>query len=300
MRRLIAAGVLCSILASGIAFAAGSPGTAAQVKALVAASTKINKLTPALSAELANASSLSTRSVYPSVGSACLTACAFGNLASSKTIVIFGDSHALMWLPTVITAEPAYKIDLFWDQTCALAAIPGLYFKDGVQNANCAPFRSGAIAAIKTIDPKLVILGERTYQAYTTGGVPVSDATWAKALEATILKIKSKTTHVALMQDVIAFDLHPIDCLAAYPSNIQKHCTVLNPNPKTPAHQPAEKTAATVTGIKLVITIPWFCTTRCSPVVGTYIVHSDQGHISVPYAKYLAGVLATAIAPLLK
>ena len=56
MRRILVVGVLCIVLASGIASAAGSPATATQVKALVAASTKINKLTPALAAELTDES----------------------------------------------------------------------------------------------------------------------------------------------------------------------------------------------------------------------------------------------------
>jgi hypothetical protein len=30
------------------------------------------------------------------------------------------------------------------------------------------------------------------------------------------------------------------------------------------------------------------------------LVHYDQGHVSVPYAKYLSGVFGAAIKPLLK
>lgn len=302
MRRILVVGVLCIVLASGIASAAGSPATATQVKALVAASTKINKLTPALAAELTDESALETRLVYPSVGLACLTACTFGNLNSKQTIVIFGDSHALMWLPAVLTAEPAYKIDLFWNPTCPLVAIPGIAFSDGAPTAGCAPFRTSTIAAIKTIDPKLVILGERTYLAFTRpGDSPISNARWARALEATIRMIKTKTTSVALVQDVIAFDGNPLTCVAAYQSAIQKNCTVANPNQNALGHQPAEKTAAAATGVKFVVTIPWFCTAKkCSPAVGNNLVHYDQGHVSVPYAKYLSGVFGAAIKPLLK
>jgi len=300
--RSLALGLAAVALASGVAIASTTTGTASQIRALVAASTKIQKLTPALITELSQISTLETRLAYPGVGMECLTACAFGDLSSKRTIVLYGDSHAMMWLPAVLAAEPKYRVDLFWDPTCPLVAIPGLAFADGTPPSNCAAFRASSVAAIRSIDPKLVLLGERTYQVVTMpGSKPISNATWAKALKTTIRQVKTRTTGVAVVQDIVAFNWNVLLCVAAYPSAIQKRCSSANPNSKAPGHQAAEKTAAVATGAKFVVTIPWFCTsTRCSPVVGSNFVHYDQGHVSVPYARYLAGVFGAAIAPLLR
>jgi hypothetical protein len=115
------------------------------------------------------------------------------------------------------------------------------------------------------------------------------------SLEATIRSIKSVHTKVALMEDPIAFTSNPLQCVVAYQSAIQRRCSVKNPNVRAPSHQAAERTAAKATGITFVSTIPWFCTKTCSPVVGSYLVHYDQGHVAVPYAKYLATVFTQAL-----
>jgi hypothetical protein len=302
--RLGAALVVLSVgTVAGLGVAAASPppppGTPPQVRALVAASSRINAVSPAVAAELSNELSLKTQVAYPSVGQSCLppTPCVFGAASSRSTIVLFGDSHALMWLPDVIAAaSKRYRVDLFWAPTCPLVAIPNMAFADSPIASNCSSYRTSAIALIKKIAPRLVILGERTYQAFTMpGDVPISNAQWITSLEATIRSIRTARTKVALVEDPIAFTHNPLQCVASYQTAIQRRCSVKNPNVKTPSHQAAERVAARATGITFVMTVPWFCTTTCSPVVGNNLVHYDQGHVAVPYARYLATVFTQAL-----
>lgn len=296
--------VLCIGTMSWLGVAAASPspapGTPAQVKALVAASGKITMVSPAVAQELSAELTLWTRFAYPSVGLGCLppTPCVFGDASSKSTIVLFGDSHALMWLPDAIAAATARKmrVDLFWAPTCPLVAIPGMSFSDTPVASNCSSYRTSTIARIKQISPLLVILGERTFHAITTpGNVPISSQRWTTSLEVTINMIKTRHTKVALIEDPVAFTHNPDQCVAANQTAIQAHCAVKNPNPHALGHQAAERGAAHATGITFVTTIPWFCTRSCSPVIGTYLVHFDQEHVSVPYAKYLSTVFTQAL-----
>jgi hypothetical protein len=203
-----------------------------------------------------------------------------------------------MWLPDAIAAATArkMKVDLFWAPTCPLVAILGMSFTDTPIASNCSSYRTSAIARIKQISPTLVILGERTDHAITTpGNVTISSKRWTTALEVTINLIKTRHTKVALLEDPVEFTHNPVQCVAAYQTAIQAHCAVKNPNPRALGHQTAERAAALATGITFVTTIPWFCTKTCSPVVGNYLVHYDQEHLAVPFAKYLSTVFAQAL-----
>lgn len=276
------------------------PGTSVQVHRLVAASTGIKKASPGILSQLSQLSVLETRLAYPAAGVSCLTGCTFGDPTSKREIVLFGDSHVLMWLPAVqyVALKKGYKVVLFWAPACAIVQLPGLTYEDNTTDLNCASYFTNAIAAIKKLSPALVILGERTYGIVSEpSDKPYTSTQWTTALEKTIKELASKTTKVAMLEDIVAFDTDPLECIAAYPTSIQTKCSVPNPNPKEPGQQAAEKAAAKATHSLFVKTIPWLCSSRCSPIIGTYLSHYDQGHLAVPYAQWLAGVFQSAITP---
>ena len=306
MRAVVSLAVAIGVAVAGAAGAAGSPpaGTAAEVHALVVASARITRVAPGVAAQLADPAALTTRFAFPAAGLGCYppTPCAFGDRSSARLIVLFGDSHALMWLPALdrLATARSLRVDVFWAPTCPLVVLAGLAYLDGGPRANCPAYRRAAIAAIRRLSPMLVVLAERTYQVVREpGAVPFTKSAWAAALEATIRAVGSPSTKVALLEDVEAFRANPLQCLAAYPSDVQAHCSHANPSPEMPGEQAAEQLAAARTATLFVQTVPWFCDRRCSPIVGDYVVHYDQGHVAVPYAEYLSGVLDHALKPLL-
>jgi len=124
-------------------------------------------------------------------------------------------------------------------------------------------------------------------------------AQWQAALSWTIAQLKKGTSKIVTMQDLTWFNTDPRTCLAVFPSNIQR-CAQSNPNTKNPGLQSAEVAATTATRTKYVKTIQWFCTTKCSPVVGNYITYVDHGHVCSTYAMYLSVVVGDALAAFLR
>jgi hypothetical protein len=57
-------------------------------------------------------------------------------------------------------------------------------------------------------------------------------------------------------------------------------------------HNQAEEAAATQAGVQYINTIPWFCSTTCTAVVGRYQVFWDQFHINRTYSYFLSPLLA--------
>jgi hypothetical protein len=61
------------------------------------------------------------------------------------------------------------------------------------------------------------------------------------------------------------------------------------------AYNAAERAAASAVGGRYIDTTPWFCGRTCTPIVGTYEVYFDNGHVTRTYAHLLEGVLAEAL-----
>ena len=244
---MLCLGLLLGPVSAWAATSGPQPGTAAQVAALVKASTSITSLTSTTAAELSKDSPVrAVNTTCPTPGSCgCFTAtqCVYGDLTSKKTVVLFGDSHALMWLPAVTWAASAarFKLILIFAISSPIASLPDAKYKGVLPNPNCNQWRHQSISLIKSISPKVIILGERTARVVSSlTGRRYSAQQWQRALEATMASLSSPRRRIALLEDIpYASNFSPAACLAANPSNVQA-CSIPFPNPKAPGQQVAE------------------------------------------------------------
>jgi hypothetical protein len=218
-----------------------------------------------------------------------------GDTSATRTVVVYGDSHAQMWLPAIVPLAVAahVRVVVIWTSDCPVVSIRTSVI------GGCARFRTNAIAAITRLRPALVVLGERTTDIAGPHDAVITGTAWQRGLETTIRALQSPVTKVAVMGDVGQFDTPVPDCLAAFPTDVQR-CTVKNPNPRFTQKFAAERAAALATGATYVDARQWLCTKRCAAVIGTMVVYSDQGHVSSTYAEYLTDVLAADLDPLLR
>jgi hypothetical protein len=307
-RTRIAVGVaLASVLAlAGAAVAVATvklpaPGSSSQVKQLVAASSKITKLSSSVKKELASAANDAPGVLYPKTANGCttLTACVFGDTTSHQVLVALGDSHAQMWIPALIRIGVAHKLRvvLLYLAQCPAASLDVWAQFGNKPYTQCSTDRSTWITDLNGLKPKVVVLAERTYGVYSAasgGTATFTDAQWEAGLEATITGLAPSKAKVVVLGDIVTLQGSPEACLASNPTNVQA-CSVPDPNPSRPNHEPAEQTAAKAEGSLFVNPGPWLCTTTCSVVIGSFIAYYDEFHISSQYAAYLSGVLQTAL-----
>jgi SGNH domain (fused to AT3 domains) len=279
------------------------PGSPAQVAALVAQSGRIAKLPPAAVPQLTAGGTDTAFRLYPTARgcSGSLVGCEFGDLSSSKIVVLFGDSHILMWLPAIVPAaiKAHIKIDLMYADDCPVALIGNFTIVPGSYGTlvGCEQWRNAATKVIHDLNPSAVIIGERTTLVFSEPqDIPYTPSQWQLALETTIVRLRTPTMKIAVMQDTNWFDVNPMQCLAANPNHVQA-CDEPFPNIKNPNHDHAEWHAAIATGTAYVFTRRWLCTAMCSPVIGSYITNYDNGHLSATYAAYLSIVVGKALAP---
>jgi hypothetical protein len=299
--------VVAILLGATAAFGAArlpKPGTATQVARLVAMSSAIQRLPRGLVPPLAQLPSDSAGTYYGVAYRHCdgPSKCDFADTKSTRVVVLFGDSHAQMWLPALVPVARAAgdRLSLVWMSGCPAATVSVWDAATHRTSTGCNTWRAAMIRQIRALGPALVLLASRTSDVPGPHNQPTTDAAWQAGLEQTIAALRTPRTQVAVIGDVSAFPPHDDlpQCLAAHATSVQS-CAVANPNGRTRQHFAAERAAAAAEHVPYLDPQPWLCTTTCSPVIGTMAAYYDSFHVSATYAEYLSGVWATALKPLL-
>jgi hypothetical protein len=287
--------VVVAASAAGVAPSLPTPGSPSVIASQVRASTSIKELPADLVPTLSNASSDKPGLYYRASNHGCatVTSCVYGDQSSARTVVLYGDSHAQMWLPALVPVafHEDFRLILIWSPGCAVGNIPFIM-------SMCVSFRTRAIKAIHALHASLVLLADRTTDIVAPGGKTITDAQWESDLEDTIDALATTTTKVAIIGDISQMDSDVPDCLAVNATHVQA-CSVYNPNPKYTNRFKPEMAAATATGSTYINPQPWLCTKKCSPVIGNFVVYFDQGHVTATYAEYLTNLWAPIVKKLL-
>lgn len=266
-----------------------TPGTPSQVAALVAKSTSITTADRTVLAELPGAPDNSTEVDYDVFG-ACetATACDFADTTSSKVIVLFGNSHARMWLPALIPVATAdkYEIVLVGKDKCPVVDLP----LPTNEYSGCTGIVPQSIALINAIKPAVVILADRTVAQDFTA------AQWRAGFEKTLRLIEPSRAKLVVIGDIQEFSADPVICVSIHSSAIQADCSMKNPNPREPGYESSEQQAAQAYGATYLNPQSWLCpATKCSPIIGNFVAYWDADHVSASYAAYLATVMGDAL-----
>jgi hypothetical protein len=288
---LLAGVVLLSTLAlSGISAASTTP-SGQSIQTLVADASKATNLDSHVRTQLGNASSdfdwfdnhVAGKCMY-------LNGCVAGDLASKKTIVLYGDSHAVMWMPAIVPFARShhFRVDLVWLGMCPVAHVdvygPRLGYPSG-----CNRYRSTTVDQIVKSKPALILVAEKTSGVRREEAVfYTSPSQWKGPLITTLRSLRSHgSIPVAVIEDTPFFPWSVPECLSKHPNSIQQ-CSVPYPETQYPGMQLAERSAAAATGSSFLPTIPWLCNRRCPGVIHSTIVYVDGAHLSQSYAKFLS------------
>jgi len=306
------ASVLLALLLSGSLLTTTSeaaPATSAvdQVVSLVAGSASITTVSRAVLSALPSASADFSGRKYPAklpaeALTACLTAtaCVYGKTTSKRVVVLYGDSHALMWLPALVplASTLGVKLVLLWEGMCPPGRL-SVYGPSFGLPASCDTNRPKMISVIVGLHPALVILSESTQTNQAPSNTPFTVEQWRRGLVTSIQQIRSTGTKVAILEDIPAFNQAVPRCLAANLTSVER-CRITYPNLQRPGLVAAEIAAASDTKSTFVPTHQFFCASaKCFPIIGSMITYVDDNHVSFTYAKYLSAVMLEELSPLL-
>jgi hypothetical protein len=314
---LASTAVMLGISASG---ASSGPGSASQVAADVASSLSIKTLPSNLSPSLAKAQADVATLGTPALSKCDATGttlspskCVFGDKRGSKTMVLWGDSHAFMWFPAVnaIAKTAHWKLVALIEYGCPPADISVWNPFTKAPYKACDTFRKNMISAINKLNPSLVIVTESFSSMAASGGGAsntITPAQWQAALETTLKDLHSKKMKKLVIGSTVLSTSpgldEPVLCLAANISSIQT-CTITDTAAQQ-AQRTAESTAAKAESTRYINVLPWMCTSAtkpmsCSGIVGDSggykVVYYSTGHITETYSLWLSTVLGAALKP---
>jgi peptidoglycan/LPS O-acetylase OafA/YrhL len=215
--------------------------------------------------------------------------CNVGDPTGRRLMVVYGDSHALMWLPAFDAIAKAANIRLVMlaksycpAELVTIVSWP-TWSDPGGPDTPCDQWHSWAVRWINVHKPDLlVITQENNYGEPNVGGsLPAalfSNAQWKKGLHQLLASI-----HVPGMRRVfLGTTPFPLQggpgCPAAHPDDVRA-CSELPRNAVQPLN-PVERATALAAGVEYVDPTPWFCSTTCTDIIDHYLVYWDMSHIT--------------------
>jgi peptidoglycan/LPS O-acetylase OafA/YrhL len=207
--------------------------------------------------------------------------CTYGQIGSATKIVLYGDSHAAQWFPTLekLAREKGFELTSLTKSACSSVDSPradqGAY-----KNSECEKWRENSAKRIQKMKPDAVIVS--SFQYFTEPGGYSSRAQWWNEGQRRLLAdLQGSSKNLLYISDTP----HPLrnipNCLAT--RNI-KDC---NTTEKTPN--------VIINGFKKIDPTSWLCTDICPAIKDGYVVYRDASHISVDAALALTSQLETAL-----
>ena len=207
--------------------------------------------------------------------------CTYGEKGSATKVVLYGDSHAAQWFPTleVLAREKGFELISLTKSACPSVDVPrsdqGAY-----KNSECDKWRENSVKRIQKIKPTAVILS--SFQYFTEPRGYSSRAKWWNEGQRRLLAdLQGSSRNLIYISDTPQPLRDIPNCLA---SQDVKDCDTTEKTPNV-----------IINGFKKIDPTPWLCTNVCSSIKDGYVVYRDGSHISVQSALALAPLLETAL-----
>jgi peptidoglycan/LPS O-acetylase OafA/YrhL len=217
--------------------------------------------------------------------------CVFGDPAGTRTLLLFGDSHANQWFGAFDAAakQRHWKLINWTKAACPVANLTVFAPVLNRDYSECDTWRKSTVARITSLHPDVIIAGQSDATAPST-----DDHKWADATVDTLRQLRRPGTAVIMLQDNPYSPKDPVACLANHLKDVRP-CTYRRADGygyERPTRATDLGAAVRAAGFPIVDTAAWVCgLDACPVVVGTTPVYRDQGHVTNTYARWLAPIV---------
>jgi peptidoglycan/LPS O-acetylase OafA/YrhL len=241
-------------------------------------------LTPSIG-ELAHDYYVPPSGCTPPDGRTSSNICRLGSSSSARSIAVIGDSHAMMWMPAILSMAETdgWAVVPLWKTGCTPDAWTGLH-----GSAECRAWYRWAVGQAKQLRPTVTLI---------SGAYGGSYGARADAVVQAISSLSTTTgtfsKEVVVVGDTPRQSEQPTDCLLRSNATMDR-CT------RTWTDQDLSviitlSSAVSRANAGFLDTTGWFCfANRCPMVIGRTIAYIDTGHLSKSYATVLAAPFRAA------
>jgi hypothetical protein len=244
--------------------------------------------------------------------------CTFGNPHGTRTILLFGDSHAAHWHAAVIASAAAHgwRVLTLTKSSCPAASISVSRYKKPTPYPECSAWRAAALAKLRVhawgrIDV-VVVSNWHFHQVLSSvrGHVLTGAAratTWQNGMRRTLAALLGAASQVVLLRDSpqMPFAAGAAKaCYARYRTAAGPHCGTTKAKALNLPTWRAELAAAASFPGRVVpydLTSATCSPTWCGPVVRPYLMFKDDNHwnqtfVKAHFAPLLRAIIEAAMA----
>jgi peptidoglycan/LPS O-acetylase OafA/YrhL len=227
--------------------------------------------------------------------------CVFGDANGTRTIVLFGDSHAAQWFPALerLANERHWRLVVQTKSACASADVPVWSEIFNRPYAECTAWRQAVFDLIASLDPAIVVLSNDRHYNLTIDGRMASSTdhedVWSAGLDASIERLAGLGSEVVVIGDTVRQSIDPPVCLSEHLADASV-CSTPYARAVATERLAQERGVTEGRGAAFVDPTSWMCyTDPCPSVMGRLLIYRDSHHLSATYARALANRLADVL-----
>lgn len=215
--------------------------------------------------------------------------CMYGDLQASRSIVLFGDSHAAHWFPAFAAFASSNRWKLVSRTKSGCSPYDVEWLLDGRRYHECAEWRQDVIEELRSSPPAVVVVAGR----YSLNQDGISPEAYTNGIRSSLGDIRAG--EIVLLGNMPVLDRDIPVCLSG---NIHSpsRCAVEAKRAQIDGLRTRERAAARAHGAKYINLVSLLCPKRrCPTMSGNLLVYRDSHHLTTRFAKSLAPVVGAWI-----
>ena len=226
--------------------------------------------------------------------------CSGGDANGSKLIVLYGDSHASMWMPAIdaIAKKNGYRVELYAKLACPLIEAPVWSYQLNRPFTECQQWQQLVLPKIKNAKPDILIVTDQWKPAVVNGEKSDFDTEtlWAKEFPKALATLSSYTKKLVLIGNNPSMTTDSINCVSK-PGVTISICASVRTKADNNSINKIEQAAALAIKATFIDTVAWACDAyMCPAIIDNKLVYFDQWHFTATYVDWLTPSLAKALA----
>jgi SGNH domain (fused to AT3 domains) len=219
--------------------------------------------------------------------------CAFGDPSSETTVVLFGDSHAMIWFPALneIAKERNWRLVGLTKSACPPAEVHRYIRSLGREYSECDAWRERTLERIIQKErPQMVVTSMNSNYQVMRDGKRLGRRAGVRTLEegyvSTLEKLRSTGAEVVAINDIPHPDKDIPECVSRSRDHLQDCATPRGKALDYP--QVNAGAAAKLRDAHFIDPTPVLCLERvCPAVIGDVLVYRNGAHLTPTYVRTL-------------
>jgi len=256
-------------------------------------------LEPSLSGATGDKSIIYDDGCHLDAGSTEPGECIFGDVSSTFTVALFGDSHAAQWFNALdmIAKQRGWRLLALTKLGCTPIEQITYNSTVGATYPQCKPWRENVKKRLAAERAAVVFISYSNRLQQVGVRQPFPDQVWLDGFKELIPELRALGSEPVLITGTPYPGRDVPICLSENVSSVG-NCTFSRERGIRQSRLDTNIAAAVDNSAQVLDVTNWLCTDKACPViVGNLLVYRDSNHITTKYAEWLAPLIDAAVSP---